>query len=282
MNNSWPAVRRVQVGLILRNLRRESGVKPKEIAERLDWYPSKLTKVERGDLTVSAAEVDVLLGMFGVTESEDTARLRALAKEARRRDQPARVPDWAATYVALEGAAAELKVYDTELVPTVLQTEDYARAVLSNPLDETVDPEPAVAERKTRSARLLASDGPTVWVVLGEAVLRRVVGGTKVLREQLQHLRKSAAKPNVTVQILPFSAGEHIALGSSFRLITLAEPPATFVYSEGLTGAEYMDKPVHTEAHAQAFDNLRMVAASDRQTARMLDQRVKELKQATE
>lgn len=84
------------------------------------------------------------------------------------------------------------------------------------------------------------------------------------------------------MQILPFSVGEHIALGSSFRLITLAEPPATFVYSEGLTGAEYMDKPGHTEAHAQAFDNLRMVAASDRQTARMLDQRVKELKQATE
>ncbi|MBB5072155.1 transcriptional regulator with XRE-family HTH domain [Saccharopolyspora gloriosae] len=281
MNNSWPAVRRVQVGLILRNLRRESGVKPKEIAERLDWYPSKLTKVERGDLTVSAAEVDVLLGMFGVTESEDTTRLRTLAKEARRRDQPARVPDWAATYVALEGAATEVKIYDPEVIPAMLQTESYARALLSNPLDETTDPEPAVAERGSRANRF-TDDGPKLWVVLGEAAMHRQVGGRDVLREQLQHLRKMAARPNITLQLLPFAAGEHVALGSSFTLISLSEPPATFAYFEGLTGAEYMDKPVHTEAHEKAFDSLRMVASSDRETARMLERRVKELKQATE
>ncbi|WP_093149656.1 helix-turn-helix domain-containing protein [Saccharopolyspora antimicrobica] len=277
MQQTWPAVRRVQVGLILRNLRERAGVKPKEIAERLDWYANKVTRVEKGELTVSAAEVDVLLGMFGVRDGRESDRLRALAKEARRRDQPARVPDWAATYVALEGAAAEIKHYDPEVIPAVLQTEHYARAVLSNPLDDTQDVEPAVNERVQRAERMLGEDAPDVWCVIGEAALYRQVGGREVLRDQLQHLRRAAGRPNITLQILPFEAGEHVALGSSFRLLHLAEPVATFVYVEALTSSDYLDKPSHTDRYAKAFDTLRAVAASDRVTARMLDRRIKEL-----
>lgn len=110
MSKTWPAVRRVQVGLMLRAMRERSGVKSKEINETLDWYVGKLQKVESGNLTVSAAEVNELVRLFGLDDQAEAGRLRALAKEARRRDQPARVPDWAATYVALEGAAAEIQV----------------------------------------------------------------------------------------------------------------------------------------------------------------------------
>lgn len=277
MSNTWPAVRRVQVGLILRALRERSGVKQKEINDRLDWYVGKLQKVERGDLTVSAAEVNELVRLFEVDDEAEAERLRSLAKEARRRDQPARVPDWAATYVALEGAAAEIKFFDPEILPAILQTEHYARAILSNPLDDTQDVEPAVGERMARAERVLAEGGPEVWCVIGEAVLHRRVGGASALRDQLQHLRRAAARPNVTLQILPFEVGEHVALGSSFRLLRLAEPEATYVYLEGLTSGDYLDKPAHTDRYVTAFDRLRMVAASDRVTVQMLDRRINEL-----
>lgn len=274
---TWPAVRRVQVGLILRTLRERAGVKPKDIAARLDWYSSKLTRVEKGELMVSAAEVEELLRIFGVTDREEAERLRALAREARRRDRPARVPDWAATYVALEGAAAEIKCYDGELVHGVLQTAAYARAILSDPLDDTRDIEPSVQERMDRGARVMSGDGPSVWAVLGEAALHREVGGREALREQLDHLRVAARRPNVTIQVLPFSAGQHIALGISFVLLHLTEPVATYTYLEGLTSSDYLDKPSHTDNYVRTFDTLRAAAASERETVRMLERRIEEL-----
>ncbi|MGJ7906787.1 helix-turn-helix domain-containing protein [Actinopolyspora sp. H202] len=282
MSNTPPAVRRVQVGLILRNLRNAAGVSPPKISERLDWYSGKLTKVERGDLTASAAEIEVMLEMYGVADDQEQAeRLRALGKEARRRDRPSTVPDWANTFLALEGASSEIKAYDPEVIPAILQTEHYARAVLSNPLDESVDPEPGVAERMMRADRALHDEGPRVWVVLGEAVLYRQIGDYQVLRDQLQHLRKMAKRSNVTIQIIPFTIGEHVALGTGWVLLTLEEPEATYVYTEALTSADYIDRPAHTDAYKQAFDRLRAAAASERETATMLDRRIKELRHQT-
>lgn len=277
MSSTPPAVRRVQVGLLLKGLRQESTTTPTQISKRLDWYAGKLTKVERGDLTASAAEIDVLLEMYGVTDIDQAERIRALGREARRRDRPAKVPDWAATSVALEGASSEITVYDPEVIPTVLQTEHYARAVLSNPLDETVDPEPGVSERMMRAERALSDSGPQVWVILGESVLYREIGGRETLRGQLLHLRRAAKRPNVTIQLLPFSSGEHVALGSGWMLLTLAEPSVTYVYLEGLTSADYIDKPSHTSAYIKALDRLRATAASERSTASMLDSRINDL-----
>ncbi|GAA4857926.1 helix-turn-helix transcriptional regulator [Saccharopolyspora cebuensis] len=274
---TWPAVRRVQVGLILRGMRERAGVKPKDIAARLDWYNSKLTRVEKGELMVSAAEVEELLRMFEVNDAGEADRLRTLAKEARRRDRPARVPDWAATYVALESAATEIKSYDAELVHGALQTETYARAILSDPLDDTRDVEPAVAERVERGSRILDGEGPSTWCVLGEAALYREVGGRDALREQLEHLRCAARKPNVALQVIPFSAGQHIGLGSSFVVLHLTEPVATYAYLEGLTGSDYLDKPSHTSQYVRAFDTLRAAAASERETLRMLENRIEDL-----
>lgn len=277
MGQTWPAVRRVQVGLILKGLRERSAVKPAQVQQRLDWYAGKLTKVERGDIMPKAAEIDVLITMYGVADPTEAERLRALAKEARQRDQPAKVPDWAATYVALEGAATEIKHYDPEVIHGALQTTEYARAILSDPLDETQEVEPLVTERQQRASRILDETKTQLWCVLGEAALHRQVGGPDTLRGQLEHLRRLASRPNITVQVLPFSAGEHVALGSSWVLLHLDEPVATYVYVEALTSVEYLDKRTHTDAYVRAFDNLRAAAASDRATATMLDRRIKDL-----
>ncbi|MGW5644862.1 helix-turn-helix domain-containing protein [Saccharopolyspora sp. NPDC003752] len=272
-----PAVRRVQLGIILRLLRERAELKPKDVAPKLGWYVAKVTKLEKGDVTISLAEVDRLIELYGV-EGGEAEKVRRLGTEARKRDRPSRVPDWGQTYVALETAAAEVKVYDSELIPGTLQTEDYARAVLSLSVANTADEiEARVTERVLRGKRLHADNPPSLWVVLGEAALYREVGGRHVLRAQLQHLVEIGQLRHVTIQVLPFKTGEHIALGTSFTLIHLADPVATFAYLEGLTDADYLDRPSHTAVYAEVFDKLRVTALGDRESATLLERRIEDL-----
>ncbi|WP_211301609.1 DUF5753 domain-containing protein [Saccharopolyspora spinosa] len=273
-----PAVRRVQLGLLLRELREQHDVKPKTIADRLDWYPGKLTRVEKGELTVAAAEMDVLIDHFGITDEDEANKLRQLASDARKRDRPSRVPDWAKTYAALEAAAAEVKAYKVDLVPGIMQTEAYARAILSTSL---VTPLPEIYERAAERARrgetIVRNSNREISVVLGEGVLYCEVGGRDTLREQLRHIRELTELRHVTVQVLPYTKGEHAALGTPFTVLHLADPVATYTYLEGLTDADYLDRPNHTNVYVQAFDRLRVAALDDRESARMLEQRASEL-----
>lgn len=273
-----PAVRRVQLGLLLRELRERNDIKPKVIADRLDWYSGKLTRVEKGELTIASAEMDVLIDLFGITDDDEAAKLRQLASEARKRDRPSRVPDWARTYAALEAAAAEVKAYSIDLVPGIMQTEDYAHAVLSTslltPLSEIHE---RASERARRGEMIMANSDREISVVLGEGVLYCEVGGRDVLRAQLRHIREQANSRQVTVQILPYRRGEHVALGTPFIVLHLADPVATYACLEGLTDADYLDRPNHTNVYVQAFDRLRVAALDDRESARMLERRAKEL-----
>lgn len=272
-----PAVRRVQLGIILRLLRERADLKPKDVAPRLGWYVAKVTKLEKGGVTISDPELDRLIELYRV-DGEEAEKVRRLGAEARKRDRPSRVPDWGQTYIALETAAAEIKVYDSELIPGMLQTEDYARAVLSLSVANTADEIDArVTERAQRGKRLHIAEPPSLWVVLGEAALYREVGGPHVLHAQLQHLLEVGQLRHVTIQVLPFTTGEHIALGTSFTLLHLADPMATFVYLEGLTDADYLDRASHTAVYQEVFDKLRVTALGDRESATMLERRIEEL-----
>lgn len=272
-----PAVRRVQLGIILRLLRERAELKPKDVAPPLGWYVAKVTKLEKGDVTISVAEINVLIDLYGVG-GEEAEKVRRLGAEARKRDRPSRVPDWGQTYIALETAAAEIKVYDGELIPGTLQSQDYARAVLSLSVANTPDEiEARATERAQRGKRLYASEPPSLWVVLGEAALYREVGGPHVLCAQLQHMLDVGQLRHVTIQVLPFKTGEHIALGTSFKLLHLADPVATFAYLEGLTDADYLDRPSHTALYDEVFDKLRVTALGDRESATMLERRIEEL-----
>ncbi|TDD52260.1 DUF5753 domain-containing protein [Saccharopolyspora elongata] len=273
-----PAVRRVQLGLLLRELRERNEIKPKVIADRLDWYSGKLTRVEKGELTIAAAEMDVLIDLFGVVDADEAEKLRRLASDARKRDRPSRVPDWARTYTALEAAAAEVKAYKVDLVPGIMQTEDYARAVLSTSLlTPSSEIDERAAERTQRGEMIVRNDAREISVVLGEGVLCCEVGGRDVLRAQLRRIRELADLRHVTVQILPYSRGEHVAIGTPFTVLHLADPVATYACLEGLTDADYLDRPSHTNVYVQAFDRLRVAALDDRESARLLEQRANEL-----
>lgn len=281
MASFTPSARRItrlQLGLLFRAYRERAGLSSKEAAQALDWYQAKMSKLEKGGVTMAAAEVDRLLDTYGVT-GDDADKMRSLAREARRRAPLYHVAEWAQTYLDLEQAATEVKVYHCELVPGMLQTEDYARAIVSAwPTNTPEDIEQRAVERSRRLDRFTGPNPPHLWAVLGEAVLCREVGGPQVLLTQLRHLREVATRRNVTLQVLPFSGGEHIALESSFTIFELTEPVvATFVYLETMTDADYLDRPPHTDAYSLAFTKLPAIAASERDSLRMLDKRIKDL-----
>lgn len=270
-------VSRVQLGVLLQQWRQRAGIAPATVLKALEWHQSKLSKLENGAVTISAAEVDRLIELYGVPE-DAAPRIRALGSEARKRGLRANVPDWAQTYVDLEQGADEIKLYDGELILGVLQTDAYANALLATSV--LTKPEEAgalAAERALRRERITSPNPPQLWVVLGEAALYRQVGGPSVLREQLIHLTELADLPNVTLQVLPFASGEHAALGTSFHLLEFHDPTLTFVYLEGLTDADYLDTPAHTDAYRLAFNKVLVAAANERESRRMLTRRVSDL-----
>lgn len=228
-------------------------------AAELECSTSKISKIETGKATLRAGEVKVLLDRYGVEERDGVLRL---ARDARRRSSY-RVPDWAKTYFGLESEAAELRIYESELVPGLLQTEAYARVVTQagNPARDPREVERMVAGRLERQQRLRAADAPLLWAILNEAVIRRMVGGREIMGRQLEYLASLAEDPNITIQILPFCAGAHPAMGSSFVHLRLTDPPdAEMIYLEDMASADYLDRPPQVAAYFNAFGMLAAAA----------------------
>ena len=250
---------RLQLGRELRRLRETAGVTRDRAAEELECSTSKLSKIETGKATIRAGEVKVLLDCYGVTGRDEVLRL---ARDARRRSSY-RVPDWAKTFVAIEADAAEIRTYETELVPGLLQTEAYARVVTqaANPARDPREVERLVAARLERQQRLRSGNAPLIWAILNEAVIRRRVGDHEIMGRQLEHLINLADDPNITIQVLPFSAGAHPAMGSSFVHLRLADPPdAKIIYLEDMASADYLDRPRQVAEYFTAFGMLAAAA----------------------
>lgn len=275
--SSSPTVSRLQLGRELRRLREAAQVSRDEAASELECGVSKISKVETGKATVRAGEVKVLLDRYGVTEREAVLRL---ARDARKRSAY-RVPDWAKTFVGLEAEAAEIRTYQAELVPGLLQTRDYARLVTraADPYRDPREIERLVDARVDRQQRLLSDDAPPLlWAIVSEAVIRRIVGDSEVMQGQLLALLSLAERSNVTIQVLPFDAGAHAAMGSSFVHLRLADPPdAEVVYLEDITSADYLDRPAHVTTYYQVFGMLAQVAVSPEKSLLMLDRASKDL-----
>ncbi|NYH79475.1 transcriptional regulator with XRE-family HTH domain [Actinopolyspora biskrensis] len=279
MNTPSPAVCRLLLGRELRELREVAGFGREELAKSTKWQPSKISRIEQGQATVQRAELERLLELFRPA-SEECERVRTLATQARKRGSFGRVPDWSRQYMGLESDAGSLKIWDGELVPGLLQTEEYARAIVSTSVVvPPADVDQAVQARMHRQSLLTRQDPPEVGVVLGEAALHRQVGGTAVLRHQLQYLRELAELPNITLQILPFSSGEHAAMGTSFTVLRLdLEGRAfTYAYLEDLTKADTLDGQHHIEVYQLVIEQLRIAALGPRETVHTLDRVITDL-----
>jgi transcriptional regulator with XRE-family HTH domain len=267
--HSGPTVLRIALGAQLRRYREASGLTTVEAAEAIRATHSKISRLERGRSTARQRDVADLLTLYGVTDEAEREKLLALTREAsvpgwwqRYNDV---LPRWLELYIGLEKAASVIRSYEGQFVHGLLQTEDYARAVIliSNahiPADEV---ERRVSMRMERQRLLTQRDAPELWAVLDEAALHRPPGGPAVMRAQLKHLLELTDLPNVTLQIVPFKAGPHAAAGGPFTILRFPEPDLPdVVYLEQLHSAQYLDQPGDVAAYWAVMNQLCVQAAS--------------------
>lgn len=267
---SSPTVKRRRLAAELRSRREHAGLTIEDVAERLEWSTAKISRIENARVTVMPRDVKFLLSVYGLTDRDDGwDALLALARESRQKgwwqQYGEAVPDWFEVFVGLEAEAATIWGYAAEFVPGILQTEDYARAVHRAQLINASegDIERLVTVRMARQELLTSDDAPEVWLVLNEAVVRRVVGGRAVMHEQINRLIEASKLPNLTIQIVPFNAGAHPAMDGAFSLLSFPEPSdPNIVYIEYHTGALYMERQQEVTRYRLMFDHLRASAAS--------------------
>ncbi|WP_372490827.1 helix-turn-helix domain-containing protein [Actinomadura terrae] len=273
-----PTVLRILLGAQLRRLREARGISTEQAGYEIRGSHSKISRMELGRVGFKERDVADLLTLYGVTDPGDRATLLELAKEANTPGWWHRygdvLPSWFEVYLGLEEAASLLRTYELQFVPGLLQTEDYARAVVrlgfSDASEEEV--ERRVQVRTTRQERFTSPGAPTLWAVLDEAVVRRPLGGRAVMRRQLRHLIEMSELPNVTLQLVPFGAGGHAAAGGPFTILRFAEPGLSdVVYLEQLTSALYLDKPTDVDTYMRAMNNLCITAARPDDTTRHLN-----------
>jgi transcriptional regulator with XRE-family HTH domain len=272
-----PTVLRILLGAQLRRLRERSGLSTEEAGYEIRGSHSKISRMELGRVGFKERDVSDLLTLYGVDDPVERGSLLELAREANTPGWWHRygdvLPGWFETYLGLEGAASLLRAFEVQFVPGLMQTEDYARAVVRLGHNEASDEElqRRVRLRMTRQERFTEPSAPTLWAVLDEAVLRRPLGGREVMRAQLRHLIDMTSMPNVTLQIVPFGAVEHAAAGGPFTILRFAEPGLSdVVFMEQLTSALYLDKPTDVDTYMRAMNNLCIAATRPDDTVNFL------------
>lgn len=265
-------MRRRRLAAALRRLRDQSGMTAEEAANHVGISKSALSRIENALVSVMPPVARALLEMYGVDEP-DIDPLLQVAREARKRGwwqaYDDVLPDWFEVYIGLEAEAADVKTYETQLVPGLLQTADYARAVVRAGHPNAVDEE---VERRVelRMRRQQHDSPPHLWVVLDEAVLRRPVGGPEVMKAQLKKITDAAKVPGNTVQVLAFDAGEHGSMGSTFSILTFPEPmDPGVVYIETRAGSLYLEDQ-QVRDYTAVFQHLVATALSQRESVAMI------------
>jgi transcriptional regulator with XRE-family HTH domain len=270
-------VRRRQLVAELRRLREEAGFTQEEVATQLDWHHTKVFRIETGRTGPHPNDVRVMCDLYGMRDKEHLAALIRLAKESRKRG-------WWYSYrdilssryeflIGLEQEASAIHTFELAVIPGLLQTEEYAYAVVKGgPLE--LDPDEIqrrVEVRMTRQRILESAARPQLWAILDEAAIHRVVGGPAVMRKQLEHLITASEAGKTTLQIVPHAAGAHPGTVGPFVILRFDDPSeADVVYMETIGGNLSVDKPEDVQNYTTAFDHLRAVALSPDETRTML------------
>lgn len=260
--SAGPTVQRLVLGGHLRRLREEAGITTERAAVVIRGSHSKISRMEHGRVGFKERDIADLLTLYGVI---DSAEREALLRLARNSSLPGWwqsysdiLPHWVEPYFGLEAAASFIREYELQFVPGLLQTEAYARAVIR--LGTSVAEEEIVRRAQARISRqeiLRRQTPPKIWAVLDESALHRMIGGPEVMKEQLRHLLGMCDHPAVTVQILPFSAGAHRAMGGAFTILRYDEPDLRdVVFIEQLTSALYLDKQADVESYLKVIEEV--------------------------
>lgn len=281
---SGPTALRILLGAQLRRLREEKGVSRDEAGRCIRGSDSKISRMELGRVSFKERDVADLLTLYGVEDEETRAAMMNLVDQANKPGWWHRyndlLPSWFQTYVGLEEAADRIRTYEVQFVPGLLQTKEYARAVITAGAVGAAPEEIArrVDLRLERQRILDGENGPLFWAVIDEAALRRPIGGVDVMRGQIQHLIDLMSQPNVTIQVIPFSHGGHAAEGGAFSILRFADPELPdIVYVEQLASALYLDKREEVDHYTEAMERLCAVSTTPAETVELLRQIMAEL-----
>lgn len=279
-----PTVRRRRLGTELRRLRDSSGFKLEEVAGELGVAPSTLSRIETGKAPTKSAYLSQMLEMYGVTDSGQRQVLIDMAREGHRKGWWAAyddvLPSGFDIYVGLEAETAAIRSYEISVVHGLLQTSDYARAVLREmfPRHTAQQIDRLVDLRMARQHRLDDEPPLELWAILDEAVIRRPVGGPAIMRKQLSHLLAEGDRPSITMQILPFACGAHAAHAGPFTILEFPDRSDSEVaYVESVAGYIYLEKDRDVRARSEAFNRLRAAALSPSTSAETISQVARDL-----
>ncbi len=283
-------VPRRQLGRYLRDLRNSSRLTVRAAAKELEWSEAKIWRIETGQTALRSLDVEAMCKIYGASP-DTTEGLMGLAKETKARgwwhSYGDVIPEYFDVYIGLEEAASQISWYESELVPGLLQTEDYARAVIraDNPDIDDAHIAQRVSVRIARQALLTrVTNPPVLQVVLNEAILHRPIGGHDMMARQLERLATAGELPTVSIRVVPFGAGlHHGVMSGTFELLRFplhgngqeTEPP--IVYVESFTGALYLDKPRELDRYNAAFTNIWETSLDERASQELITQVTREL-----
>jgi transcriptional regulator with XRE-family HTH domain len=281
-----PTVLRMILGRQLQALREKAGMSYDQAAEAIYSSPYTIRRMERAEGGLKPLTVKSLLTAYGITDAGEADAFLALARSASKpgwwHSYDDVLPAWFRTFVGLEEGATLIRGYDPHWVPGLLQTPDYARATVRTGFPDATDEETRrrVDLRLARQHILDRPDPPRLWLVIDETALRRPAAttGPEVMRAQLDKLIEAAQRPNITLQVLPFSSGLHPAMYGPFRVFRFGtrEQP-DIVYGESMTSAWYLDKPDEAAVYTRALDLISTQAVPADNTVKILRQIRKEI-----
>ncbi|MEV4706284.1 helix-turn-helix transcriptional regulator [Actinoplanes sp. NPDC049316] len=271
-----PTLRRRRLGTELKRCRERAGLTQENVSRHFEWHAAKVTRIETARVAVTPRDVRDLLMLYGVDDEQYREALMELARSSRQKTWWTDYRDIMrpGNFVGLEAEAASLRVWEPIVLPGLLQTEDYVRALMrtGRSTDSPQHIDRRVALRLKRQDRLHGKNPLQLFAIIDESVVRRSVGGPVVMDHQLRHLIDVAQLPNVTVQILPFDAGEHPFLGGSAALLEFPETThLDVVYLEGLAGDLYEEQHSEVARYRAEFDQLSTRALDPRLTLKMIE-----------
>jgi hypothetical protein len=279
-----PTVLRMLLGAHLRRLRDAAGVSREDAGWEIRSSESKISRMELGRVSFKERDVADLLTLYGVDDDDERTRLLTLARDANNPGWWHRfgdvLPSWFQSYLGLEAAAALIRTYEVQFVPGLLQTRDYAAAVvvLGHGKAGAEEIDRRVRVRMARQDLLTRANPPQLWAVVDEAVLRRPIGGREVMRGQLDALLQATKLPNVHLQVVPFRVGGHAAAGGAFSILRFPDSDLPdVVYVEQLTSALYLDKRDDVDHYAAAMERLCVEAEPPDRTPEILEAALRDL-----
>ncbi|MCT2282258.1 helix-turn-helix domain-containing protein [Micromonospora chalcea] len=274
-----PTVRLRRLAAELRSLRTAAGLTRDEVSEQTGINPATLYRIETAKVRPQRRTLMAMLDKYGVTDEDKRSELIALSRQAAQlgwlQAYESELPELYTTYISFEAEARSVRNYESLFVPGLLQTENYARAVIRGvlPLATDADVQARVEARMQRQESLRKTEPLRLWAILDEAVLHRLTGGPAVMAEQLNALVSAAGKPHVTLQVIPFTSGAHAGMPGSFVVMDFPDPadPA-LVYVDSMAGDLFLEREADVRRYTSTFEHLRATALDPTSSIKLIQE----------